>query len=82
MAASVQALAEQGLVEGRPHPTDGRKTLLSITDAGRALLDGERGRREDRLATAIEEALGDAELATLRAAIPLLERLADDARAR
>jgi DNA-binding MarR family transcriptional regulator len=80
MAATVQSLVARGLVEGRPHPTDGRKTLLAITDAGRDVLGGERDRREDRLAAAIDEALTPDERATLEAATPLLARLADHAR--
>jgi DNA-binding MarR family transcriptional regulator len=80
MATTVRTLADRGLVASTPHPTDGRKTLLAITDAGRDLLDGERGRREDRLTHAIAELLSDDELRTLRAATPLLERLADHAR--
>lgn len=31
----VEALDRQGLVERRPHPTDGRTTLVTITDDGR-----------------------------------------------
>jgi DNA-binding MarR family transcriptional regulator len=34
ITALVDALEEEGLVERRPHPTDGRSTLVSITPAG------------------------------------------------
>lgn len=33
----IDRLERQGLVERRPHPTDGRTTLAQITDAGRRL---------------------------------------------
>lgn len=82
MATTVQALTGEGWITGRPHPTDGRKTLLAITDEGREILNGERDRREDRLATAIEDALTADERAVLEAATPLIARLADHARGR
>ncbi len=34
---TVQRLERDGLVERRPHPSDGRASLLVLTDAGRAL---------------------------------------------
>jgi DNA-binding MarR family transcriptional regulator len=34
ITALVDALEEEGLVERRPHPTDGRSTLVSITPTG------------------------------------------------
>ena len=34
---AVGRLVEQGLIERRPHPTDGRTTLAEITEAGRRL---------------------------------------------
>ena len=35
----IDSLEKPGLVERRPHPEDRRKVLVSITDAGRAVLD-------------------------------------------
>src|ERR1700743_670250 len=37
MAETVAALRRDGLVAAKPDPTDGRKTLMSITAAGRKL---------------------------------------------
>ncbi|WP_210494851.1 MarR family transcriptional regulator [Patulibacter sp. SYSU D01012] len=51
MARTVGGLLDAGMVAGRPHPSDGRKTVLDVTAAGRAALAGER--REDRLAEVI-----------------------------
>lgn len=39
MTATVQGLREQGLVDRRPHPTDGRAHVIALTGAGRAELD-------------------------------------------
>jgi DNA-binding MarR family transcriptional regulator len=35
VTALVDALEADGLVERRPHPTDGRSTVVSLTDSGR-----------------------------------------------
>ncbi len=40
-----------------PHPSDGRKLLLHITDAGRARLQRERTQRAGWLGTAIRDTL-------------------------
>jgi len=42
ISRSVQLLIEQGRVERRVDPADSRVTLISLTAAGRALLDGIR----------------------------------------
>ena len=38
MTSTVKVLAQQGLVDRRPHPTDGRAQVVDLTDAGRAEL--------------------------------------------
>lgn len=76
MTRAVNALAEAGLVVKLPHPTDGRQVVVSLTDRG---LDVLRRARELRTAWLREHlsTLTPAEQATLIAATPLLERLAD-----
>ena len=54
MARAVGLLMEQNLITRRAHPTDGRKSLVELSDAGRAALEAERGRRAGWLAQAIE----------------------------
>jgi len=77
MGATIAALETRGLVEREKDSGDGRRMLLRLTDAGREVMDA----RRDARATAIARELGlrfDAnELATLRAAAPLLARLAE-----
>jgi DNA-binding MarR family transcriptional regulator len=46
-------LVGMGLVERRADPGDGRASLLAITDAGTALLEHARQRRDDRTAAII-----------------------------
>ncbi|ADG79659.1 Transcriptional regulator, MarR family OS=Tsukamurella paurometabola (strain ATCC 8368 / DSM/ CCUG 35730 / CIP 100753 / JCM 10117 / KCTC 9821 / NBRC 16120/ NCIMB 702349 / NCTC 13040) OX=521096 GN=Tpau_3067 PE=4 SV=1 [Tsukamurella paurometabola] len=36
---AIDRLGEAGLVERRPHPTDGRTTLVAITDEGREVVE-------------------------------------------
>jgi DNA-binding MarR family transcriptional regulator len=47
-------LVEMGLVERRADPADGRASLLALTDAGAALLEHARQRRDDRTAAIIK----------------------------
>jgi DNA-binding MarR family transcriptional regulator len=75
MARTVGQLVALGDVAQAPHPSDGRKTVLSVTPAGRARLEDERTRRVDWLERAIEDQLTPAELRTLEEATALLERL-------
>lgn len=75
MARTVALLTEAGLVTQGPHPTDGRKLLVTATEAGHAALLEQRARREAQIATAIETRLTPEERRTLRASIALLDRL-------
>ena len=75
MTRVVAALTDAGLVAREPHPSDGRQALLTITDAGAALLREDRRRREAWLAQRLRE-VDDDDRAVLRRAAELLDRLA------
>ena len=77
MAETVAALRRAGLVAGKSDPTDGRKTLISITPAGRKLVSNINPMREAWLEAAIEQNLTPAERRTLLKAADIMERLAD-----
>jgi DNA-binding MarR family transcriptional regulator len=77
MAETVAALREEGLVSARSDPTDGRKTLMSITPSGRKLISSIGPAREAWLEAAIEQNLTLAERRTLLKAADIMERLAD-----
>lgn len=77
MGQTVGELESQGLIERHPDPADGRSALLELTEAGRAELREDRGRREGWLAEAIEENFSEAERETLDEATRLLARLAE-----
>ncbi|GAA4844434.1 MarR family winged helix-turn-helix transcriptional regulator [Kitasatospora terrestris] len=75
MARTVALLTDSGLVAQQPHPTDGRKLLVTATQAGTAALRAQRSRREGAIAAAIADRLTPAEHRRLSEAIPLLRRL-------
>ena len=77
MGATVAALEAAGLVQGAPDPTDGRQTILSLTDACRTWIAAHRAAREDWLLRAIGEKLAPAEQRELARAVRLLTRLVD-----
>ncbi|SOD64414.1 DNA-binding transcriptional regulator, MarR family [Streptomyces zhaozhouensis] len=76
MARVVGLLMDQRLVTRRAHPTDGRKSLVELSAAGRDALEAERDRRVGWLARAIEDELTAEERALLARSATLLERLA------
>lgn len=75
MAATVAALDRLGLVERRPDPTDRRRRLVALTDAGRARAEGDRQARQEWLAAALQERCTEQERQTVIAAMAVLERL-------
>jgi DNA-binding MarR family transcriptional regulator len=78
MAVTVKELLALGYVEGSPHPVDGRKVLLDITDAGREAVRVDRAGRVERLATGLRAGASAAELAAVLQALPVLVRLVED----
>lgn len=72
---TVTSLEELGLVVREPHPTDRRQVLVRLADEGRRLLAEDRKRRDEWLARKLGE-LTPEEKEILRAAAPILERLA------
>lgn len=76
MARVVGLLMEQGLIARRAHPTDGRKSLVELSAAGRKALEAERSRRASWLAQAIETELTTEEREVLARSTALMERLA------
>jgi len=75
IAQSLAGLKTGGLVSVKPDPADGRKSLLEVTAAGRALYETILASRDDWLIRAIESAVNPDERTSLDQAIELLERL-------
>jgi DNA-binding MarR family transcriptional regulator len=76
MGATLGALEVRGLVERRPDPQDGRRAVLSVTEAGLQVLRNKRNARTEQLARALATGFTRPERQHLMAAAPLLERLA------
>lgn len=76
MTRTLDGLVEGGHVERRPHPDDGRQVLVALTEAGRGVVQADAGRRDRWLARHLDDLTAD-ERAALRAALPILQRLAD-----
>jgi len=73
LLAEVEA---EGSIARRPHDSDARQTVLSLTAAGARLLTAEVHRRESSLASALDTRLSGAERAQLLAACDLIDRVA------
>ncbi len=74
MTRTVNGLVEEGYAARRPSQTDGRQTLVDLTDQGREVLLADRRRRDAWLAQRLRELTPD-ERALLRQVAPLLQKL-------
>lgn len=77
MAKTVAALEGAGLIVREPDPVDRRRQLLTLTEAGRALSQGERHARQQWLARALAERGTPEEIEAVTAAMRLLGEVAD-----
>ena len=77
VGATLAALEARRLVERRPDPRDGRRAVISVTEAGRQVLRDRRNAHTELLARALTDGFTRTELDLLAAAAPLLERLAE-----
>jgi DNA-binding MarR family transcriptional regulator len=75
MTRIVGKLADLGLVERVPHPTDGRQVILSATRSGRAVL-ANNGRARDAWLGRQIAALDTDERETLWRAVRIVDRIA------
>jgi DNA-binding MarR family transcriptional regulator len=74
----IAALEATGFVSGAPDPTDGRQTILSLTEACRKWAQEGRAARQDWLCRTIQARFSPQEQKGLTAAVELLKRLVDD----
>src|SRR5215831_13573967 len=74
MTRVIAVLEERNLVLRSPHLTDRRQVILTVTEEGRAVVQRVRRRKDAWLARRLAELTAE-ERATLRAAVPILEKL-------
>jgi len=76
MTRVIAALAEHGFVDRSPHPTDGRQTVVALTEAGRDYVDAEVSARERWLDAQLAQLTAD-ERDLLHRAVDIIDRIAD-----
>jgi len=76
MGTVLASLEHEGLVERRPHPTDGRQVLFALTEKGAEDRRQRRIAKHDWLMASVGK-LAPEELRTLAAAIPLIRRIGE-----
>ena len=76
MGATLSTLEARGYVARHPDPGDGRRVLLSVTEAGLRVLRNRRNAKTERLAQVLAAEFTHPELQQLMAVAPLIERLA------
>jgi len=69
-------LESRGLVRRDAHPADRRQAIISVTDAGRDLIERERRSRDAWLSKRLANLTAD-ERALLRNVLPVLDKLAE-----
>jgi DNA-binding MarR family transcriptional regulator len=77
MGQTLAELEAQGLISRRPDPTDGRRSLLELTDDGRTALAEDRERRDGWLTEAIDGGFSAEDQRVLERAVRLLARLTE-----
>jgi len=76
MGAILAGLEERGLVRRNADPLDGRRVVMSVTNAGLQTVGKRRDVRVEQIAAALD-GFTKAELRQILTATPLIERLAD-----
>jgi DNA-binding MarR family transcriptional regulator len=76
MTRVITVLEERGLLERAPHPTDGRQSVIAITEAGRAIVLEDRRRRAAWLAQRFAT-LSPEEQQQIANALPIIERIGE-----
>ena len=75
MAVTLATLEQMGLILRTPDPSDGRRQIIELTDAGRERVDGNRAAAHEWLASSLQNQLTEEERQIVIAAMGLLEKL-------
>lgn len=77
MATTLAALEQQGLIRRAPDPADGRRQLVTLTEAGRARVEDNRQARSEWLASAFQERYTEEERQAVLRVLELMDRLSE-----
>jgi DNA-binding MarR family transcriptional regulator len=77
MRITVAALEAAGAIRGEADPSDGRQTLIALTENFRRTVKASRAVKEDWLFRALQAQLTPQEHEQLTATVKLLQRLAE-----
>ncbi|MBY6365375.1 MarR family winged helix-turn-helix transcriptional regulator [Rhodococcoides corynebacterioides] len=77
MTRVVASLGELGLVERIPHPTDGRQIIVSLSDAGRQVIEDEVNAREAWLTEQLR-GLDAEQLAAVRRTVDIMSAIVNE----
>lgn len=76
MTRVIASLSELELVERNPHPTDGRQIIVSLSEAGRALVLDENQAREAWMTEQLSNLSPD-QLKVLDEAVSIMKQIVD-----
>lgn len=76
MTRIIAGLEDRNLAVREAHPTDRRQSVIAVSEAGRALVEEDRHRRQAWL-SGVVDTLTEQERSELRATVPILARLID-----
>jgi DNA-binding MarR family transcriptional regulator len=77
MAATLASLEERGLVRRAQDATDGRRSVMTVTEEGRKVLMDRRSESVQRMTDVLDQEFTPEERSVLVAVLPLLDRLAE-----
>ncbi|CAL9629739.1 MarR family winged helix-turn-helix transcriptional regulator [Streptomyces sp. enrichment culture] len=77
MGATIASLEELGMVSRSPDATDRRRLTLYLTPDGEAAVHSGRNSVVDKVTAVLQDSFTEADIETLSAAAPLIERLAE-----
>ena len=76
MAATISSLEQLGLLRRSPDPSDGRRQIVALTEAGRNVEHGNREARVEWFIEVLQAHCTEPERQTLLSAAAILDRLA------
>ncbi|MFI0819918.1 MarR family winged helix-turn-helix transcriptional regulator [Streptomyces sp. NPDC021098] len=77
IALTLGVLDERGLIDRRPDPDDGRRQVISVSEAGHAFIEDNRRAGEEWLARSLETGFTEDERQAIISSLALLDRLND-----